>query len=198
MDAPSGVLNLVDVCWLKAEIGPTRRGYLLQARVKLHVPKNLVRLNRGELDDIDAVDLRIAAGRKFTDFLDNGLGLLIASQRAVDVFSNEKLTGWRTYPIALFDKNDRLLKEKYYIIGITGRAGPLDKEKSVKDWFTEKDGTQRWLRLKGLLFDPKTWDGSDFFVLQDYGAVLVNGKVLDVLKQAKLTGWEAISVKKWF
>ena len=132
------------------------------------------------------------AGRGMTDVL-GGIGPLLVSRRFVDFLETAKYTGWKAFPVKLKDKKGSPIKEKYFGLGILGRAGPLDQKRSR----VERSSPEIILTMKGIYFDPSTWDGSDFFLLQDLNANLVAGRVIEGLTAAKLTGWEATPLAKY-
>src|SRR5262245_11871693 len=46
-------------------------------------------------------------GKKFTDILDTGCaGLFLISENLKKILENNRFTGWKTYPIKLYDKKN--------------------------------------------------------------------------------------------
>lgn len=77
-----------------------------------------------------------------------------------ELFITNKLTGWSTYPIALYNKAGEICPG-YAGLSITGRCGPIDQQ-GGEVVPGQKPGKKYVLRI-GLYFDASTWDGSDFF-----------------------------------
>ncbi|MHC5054458.1 MAG: hypothetical protein ACYTKD_07055 [Planctomycetota bacterium] len=55
----------------------------------------------------------------------------------------------------------------------------------------ENTGRKSPLRMDGLHFDTANWDGSDFFTLEDADFCIVVRGVVEALREAEFTGWEA-------
>jgi hypothetical protein len=71
------------------------------------------------------LDFRITYGTKRNDFLGDGF-MPIVSQRVVDLFTQEKFTGWRTYPVRVFDKKGApLVGESFFGLTVHGRGGHM-------------------------------------------------------------------------
>jgi hypothetical protein len=140
------------------------------------------------------VRYRVTTGKDTIDFIGDDLAPLI-SENAVKVLSKSKLSGWSTYPVEVLKKNGRSWPNKYYGMSIKGRAGPIDMKRGVKETFKETDGRLTILSMHGLHFDTRSWDGSDFFCLQDSGFILVTKRVVEVLSREKLKGWKFRKLK---
>lgn len=155
------------------------------------------RIHRGQLEPEAPVELRASEGRMLTDVVRNSSGFLIVSKRLFDGFRARGFTGCRAFPVKLFDRKDRRVGHDYTGLAITGRSGPLDAARCVTKWSQAADGTRRPLSMSGLYFYLARWDGSDFFELEDWGAVLVTKRVVDTLAELKATGWAAVPVAEY-
>lgn len=145
-------------------------------------------LLRGEVLVEQPVEFRWESGRTPLDLLGTTYAaLLIASERFVTVLEKEGFTGWTTYPVFLHQKNGQILPG-YSGLSVTGRAGPIDPTRSrVEQLPPAVPGAEIVFAEVGMYFDPKTWDGSDFFIPQGTAAVCVTERVRAVLQKERLT-----------
>jgi hypothetical protein len=97
-------------------------------------------------------------------WLDRYTGALI-SQRVVAILQAASITGWTTYPIALFTLNGRRV-EGYSGLAVTGRCGAINWGRSQR--FVPEDKDQPFILCRGCFFDPDSWDGSDLFLWEPY------------------------------
>ena len=160
MGSSSIVVTLKGLFRLSSPPGLSGGGFWFQARKPADLDKPYARLHAGGVVKCKALEFRVTGGRKLTDVVGNSFMLLIVSGRLTALFRERGLTGWRTFPVRLFDRNDVRIKEDYCGLGITGRAGRLDTKRSVTEWFVRSDGTKSILSMKGLYFDVRKWDGS--------------------------------------
>ena len=109
------------------------------------------------------------------DFND-GVNFVI-SERFFKILSKNGLTGWKTYPVNIKNTN-----EKYYGFQITGKSGPLKKEK------------QKGFHV-GYEFDKKSWDGTDFFTPEKTHLGFLSQKAKEILNGEKLTNIEIENIK---
>jgi hypothetical protein len=86
---------------------------------------------------------------------------IIVQQRVVDLLKHHNLTGWRTYPVSVFDKSDQL-HGNYAGLQIIGRCGPEILSRATVELKRYPGG---WFpHFVGHYFDEATWDGSDLFM----------------------------------
>lgn len=66
-------------------------------------------------------------GKKFTDFLNTGYGsnLRPISDKVLEILIDNNITGWKTYPIQVFDKKGNEVPG-YHGFSIIGRCKDLD------------------------------------------------------------------------
>jgi hypothetical protein len=133
------------------------------------------------------VEARYAMGRtKPSDFIRTTLATpFIISDRVVEILKAGGFSGWRTYPIDLFDKGGVRIPG-YHGLAVHGRCGPVDDSRSVKlDKILPGGIFPRWY---GLFFDPATWDGSDVFMTSsDQAWVFVVEAVKRAFERAQVT-----------
>jgi hypothetical protein len=124
-------------------------------------------------------------GKKMCDILDTGfLSLFLISDRMKAILEENKLTGWKVYPIKLYDKKNNEIFG-YSGFSITGRCSPPSYAESE---IIEKQyvPTGPICKLyKGMTIN--NWDGSDFVLPQGRLRIIINKKAADILKKNKIT-----------
>ena len=88
------------------------------------------------------------------------------------------ITGWRTYPIELYDKKGNQTNGYcgFSVVGSGGSLGNLEQRR--------KDHVSR------LQFFIDQWDGSDFFMFENTLHLLTTQKVKDLFKKNKVDAVE--------
>ena len=117
-------------------------------------------------------------GDKLRDVLLGTTSLYLISDRFKNILNESGLTGWKSYPILLYDKNGRQI-EGYNGFSITGRAGNMHKFDAppIEQGYSPKSD--------GYYFKFDAWDGSDIFrvfphhiiITKRFSEVLLNHKV---------------------
>lgn len=130
------------------------------------------------------------AGSKFRDVLDTRYPpAYLISDRMKSLLEEHRITGWSCYPIELYDKKNARITG-YHGFSITGRAGAMDlSNQPIGEKRYREDGPVRKV-YKGGYFDIDTWDGSDFFILDNSYWVIVTARVVELLKKNKITALE--------
>lgn len=119
------------------------------------------------------------SGHNWHDFISNdGNFNYIVSQKVVDILIENKITGWSVFDVEVEDTD-----LKYYGFCVTGKVGPLTEEKSP--------GWQ-----KGYKLEYDTWDGSDFFIINDTCFLLVTEKVKRLFEKNEVTNIVFINIKE--
>ena len=124
------------------------------------------------------------SGKKMRDILDTRYPpLYLISDRFKTILEESRITGWKTYPISLFDKKGNLV-EGYNGFSITGRAGKMQKfdNPPLEYGYSEKSD--------GCYFDFETWDGSDIFNTEDSWFIIATERFIKVLVENKITASE--------
>lgn len=118
-------------------------------------------------------------GEKFRDVLGDGMLIVLVSERMERVLSENNLTGWKVYPIELFDRRGERIAG-YKGFSITGKGGvveyPIGCPPERRPFIT--DPQER-------LYNLKQWDGSDFFTIS--GSPYVTERAMHVMKKAKIS-----------
>lgn len=144
-------------------------------------------LFRGKLRETEQ-PLRLYAymGGQATDFLWTGLPPLVCvSERVVRLWREHKFTGWSVYPVEVYDRKGELLPD-YLGFAVTGPS--IKRDRSRSEIITKPPPTptgKSYQVYKGLYFDEKEWDGSDFFLVG--GAIVVTQPVRDACRRAKIS-----------
>ena len=109
---------------------------------------------------------------------------IIIADSVVQLLRSHGFTGWSLYPVSVRDKQKQQAPG-YSGLAVTGRCGNLEQSMSVEVPRIYPAGVfPVW---KGLLFDPASWDGSDFFMpAQRFGFVFVVEEVKKALERAKV------------
>lgn len=150
--------------------------------------KEINNLKRGNLILPVPVSYRYSGGETVPDdfiWTDN---CFLISERTKKTFEDFNLTGWKTYPIKLYDKKGNLING-YYGFAITGKVGPVDYTRSkIIAKPSMVLGKPNIVKI-GIYFDENSWDGSDFFIATP---ILVTNRVVEALKKArpKIKNWK--------
>lgn len=147
------------------------------------------KLFRGELEISSPIKFSYLMGKNLYDLVGMGYAIIhLLSNRVTNVLKEHQITGWKTYPIIMYDRKGGEIKD-YSIFSITGRCGSIDfsrSEKFIKDPYVPGGG--RAELLKGLYFDLNSWDGSDIFTAEGGTAfTFVTKKVRNLLVKYKAT-----------
>lgn len=116
----------------------------------------------------------IDEGSKWFDFLrfQDSANFAI-SKKVKELLEINNLTGWSCFPIIIENASDK----EYFCFQITSnKAGKILNKKELLNYIDEF-----------IKFDNSTWDGSDFFTLQETGIVACLPKVKNVLEKSKVT-----------
>lgn len=148
---------------------------LLRGNVVLTEPMKFVRSMGSRLGDIISTELAV---------------IWLVSDRIVELFQREGITGWKTYPVEVTGKGG-VPVTGYHGFAVTGRCGPIDPRRSVLKTLPPlvPGGEERRVRL-GLYFDMDTWDGSDIFVATNNNRVIVVERVKELLERNNIRGCE--------
>jgi len=126
------------------------------------------------------------SGKRFRDFLDNRtISFYLISERTVVLLEDNGITGWKTYPIELFDKKGNQVNG-YQGFSVIGRAGILDGIKERNE--------NRTSRLKFYL---DRWDGTDFFSFENTRHIITTQKVRDLFKKNKVDAVQFSPIEEW-
>lgn len=137
------------------------------------------------------LEFRHLYGKRYYDILHIGYAsLFLVSDRFLEVLETNHFTGWKSYPVRLFEKNGTEVFG-YNGFSVTGKAGKIDWEKSeVVQIPGPIDETVTYPYYKGALIDMSEWDGSDIFMPSNNWGKFITEPVYKALKKAKITNIE--------
>jgi len=106
------------------------------------------------------IELEQISGRKWTDILNPcSVGMYFVSKRFIDLLYQNNITGWRTYPIIIMDKDGKEVSD-YIGFSIIGKCGAIDYTKSeVSEKRRVPEGPLNRYYL-GLYVGMNEWDGT--------------------------------------
>lgn len=126
-------------------------------------------------------------GNKLHDLLDTGWpSLYLISDKMKITLEENKLLGWRIFPIIVYDKQKNEV-QGYHGLTNLGRCGPIDFSKSELQMKSMVENGPVSKYYKGLYVGLNKWDGTDFFMAKGYFSHIVTKKTMEVIKKAKLT-----------
>lgn len=134
------------------------------------------------------LEFRHKCGKRYYDILHIGYPtLFLVSDRFLKVLEMNHFTGWKSYPVRLFEKNGMEVFG-YNGFSVTGKAGKIDWEQSeVIQIPGPIDRTITYPYYKGIPIDMSQWDGSDIFMAEGKRFYFLTEQVYKVLKKAKIT-----------
>ncbi|HEY1685611.1 MAG TPA: hypothetical protein VGG19_12665 [Tepidisphaeraceae bacterium] len=144
-------------------------------------------LIRGEITPDSPISYVEYMGSNLLDVIGTAkVGRYILSERLFERFDKEGFTGWISYPVHITRKDGTLL-EGYRGLSITGRCADWDPKSG--ELISEKlgGGLGDYLQVKGLYFNPSSYDGSDFFMFESRYFICITKRVRDVLLDMKAT-----------
>src|SRR5688572_7826261 len=146
------------------------------------------RLIMGEFDRITfPVLFEYDSGRDLFDILECGWpSLLLISAKLKAILEANNFSGWKTYSVEVFSKNNEKI-EGYYGFSVIGRSGPIDY--SLSSIFEKKliESGPSGKFYKGQYFNTDTWDGNDFFLPKSYFGIIVTERVATILSMEKIS-----------
>ena len=153
--------------------------------IGLNIDDNL-KLIKGDFTNIDfPMRFKQHFGKKLNDILDTEHpGFYLISDRMRTILEAAKLTGWKTFPIVLYDKHwDEI--PNYHGFSTTGKSGPIsyDNCEIIEKRYVPNGPICKF--YKGLFIDK--WDGSDFFTPEGNYGTFITKKAADVLREHKIS-----------
>lgn len=125
------------------------------------------------------------SGSRRADALGTTGASMLVSPRVLAVLDGR--TGWSRVRARIALRDGSVIDD-YAALRITGRSGPLDRSLSDPVMLPPAaPGGRPTPGLRGLRFDPSTWDGSDVFRPERTQLVIVTADVAEALRRAKLT-----------
>ena len=151
------------------------------------------KLIKGTYKDINfPVTFKQKHGKKFTDILDTGWpSLYLISDKTKTVLEEGHLTGWKTFPIKLYDENGNDIPG-YHGFSITGKCSPVTYESCaiIEKRMIPNGPICKF--YKGIFIND--WDGSDFFTPEGTYETFITEKSANILKKNKITNLKLINL----
>ncbi|MFN8149665.1 MAG: hypothetical protein U0R24_00875 [Solirubrobacterales bacterium] len=163
-----------------------RNALRLSSRELLH---NDLALLRGEVQPSEPIEFVRDEGSDARDWVGTTYATLqLVSPKFLRLLDEHGFTGWTTFPVELALDISQAL-EGYRGLAITGRCGRIEEEMSERITLPPPvpQGHSR-PGLRGLCFEPDSWDGSDLFMPEDSAWVLATEQVIGALKYAGIVG----------
>jgi hypothetical protein len=142
-------------------------------------------LFRGNLRFDYPLKLGAYSGGQATDIMWSAFPPLVCiSNRIMNLLQDNGVTGWSTYPVELFGRKGEPIPG-YHGFSITGPEYKRDRSRSTILTKQAVPGGKPYQVYKGLFFEEKKWDGSDFFIV--FNQHIVTNKVHDIFKKNKIS-----------
>ena len=107
----------------------------------------------------------------------------LVSNRVIELLRENTITGWKNYPISLFDKKGNVI-EGYSGFSVVGKGGKFTQ---FWDYGYVVESNKSYVKSRGI-YDISQWDGSDIFLVHDY--IVITGRVMKLMKSIKVTAVE--------
>lgn len=126
-------------------------------------------------------------GNRNLDLVNAANGLFLLSNRIIEIFKNNHITGWNSLPAEIHMGKGEII-HNYSLLTIHSKLVKIEYEKSesvLKQPFTPA-GKSIWIK-RGLPFDINGWDGSDIFSAENTLFTFITEKVQNLLIENKCT-----------
>lgn len=125
--------------------------------------------------------LRVELEENVTDFMWT-IEETFITDRVARLFKEAGFTGYELKPVEVVNRRD-ITVWGFNVIGRGGKAQGLQLK-----YRCEACGVERYSGYEnGIIFDEKEWDGSDFFMIDGWGVILITEKVKDFIENNSLT-----------
>ena len=161
---------------------------LVSSTIQAHPTDHIdhLKLIKGNYQGTDfPVSFKQEYGKKFCDILDTGFaGFFLISERMRKVLEENNLTGWKVFPIKLYDKKGNEITG-YHGFSVVGQSGPTSYKKSeiIEKRLVPHGPLCQY--YKGVNID--NWGGTDFFTPEGTYQTFITKKAADILKKSKIT-----------
>jgi len=126
-------------------------------------------------------------GNRNLDLVNAANGLFLLSNRIIEIFKNNQITGWNSLPAEIHMGKGEIIND-YSLLTIHSKLVKIEYENSenvLKQPFTPA-GKPIWIK-RGLPFDINKWDGSDIFSAENTLFTFITEKVQNLLIENKCT-----------
>lgn len=134
-------------------------------------------------------------GKQITDFFwTDYVGVYCVSLRVIELLEKNQITGWTTYPVELWGKNQERIPD-YFGFAVTGKECRRDMTKGriiqLAPFFP---GAKPRAVYLGAYFVESDWDGSDFFWVNNFVNEVVTKRVRDLFVKNHVTNVKLVSL----
>lgn len=142
-------------------------------------------LSRGILPSAEPVIFEYSCGSRPDDFVGTGWAVVhLISERFKALLVEERFMGWGCYSVEVHDYLGESISG-YHGLSVMGQCGPIEDSRSTEQLKSYPAGPfPIWM---GLYFDLSTWDGSDIFMPEGTGHIIVTERVRESIMTARLT-----------
>jgi hypothetical protein len=124
-------------------------------------------------------------GGKETDIMwSDSIHIIAISENIQSLLLANQITGWKTYPITVFNREGIELKG-YSGLSIIGKECRRDRSRSQIITKQAVPNGEPFDVYKGLYFDESDWDGSDIFLVQ-HNRIVVTERVRKIFIKNKI------------
>lgn len=152
---------------------------------------NDINLVEGNYERINfPVIFKQSCGKNLTDILDTEyISLYLISDRMKRILEKNKLTGWKIYPIKLYDNKEKEIFG-YHGFSVTGHCGAIDYKKSEIIEKRRIPTGPICKFYKGLHIGLDQWNETDFFIPENILEIIITKRAAEVLKNEKITNMD--------
>lgn len=146
------------------------------------------RIVKGDYTGIDLpIIFKQSSGKKWTDVLmPNSVSMYVVSQRFIEMLEKNDITGWKSYPVTILDKEEKEISG-YIGFSVIGESGAVDYSKSEVYEKQLVPNGPKTKYYRGLYVDLDKWDGTDFFMPQGTLNIIITEKVKQLINIHKIT-----------
>lgn len=147
-------------------------------------------LLRGLLQPRTAMPFERRSGKRLCDVIWTTMMLPLVSRHFISLLKKEQFGKWATYPITLKDQEGGPI-DHYVGFAVLGRSAPIDYFRcqiEMRDPIVPGLPKNEW--AIGLYIKDDQWDGSDIFVPDDSGYIIVTEQVRCALMELNIPNVE--------
>jgi len=154
--------------------------------------------NKADRVDIEVVIRDVA----HLDDIEQAFTTLLGSQTVQEVVNHNNLTGMEFYsPLGYSIDTTKQGAEqmvaqcrdelRFQVMHVVGRGGSIAESSDVHlAKSCSLCGWEEWSQPEnGIIVDESQWDGSDFFYVNEFGAMLMSERAVDILPSARLCNY---------
>lgn len=151
----------------------------------------LLKVFRGEIQPETPIRLIQKRGKEIMNILwSTSINIFVVSEKVIELFDAQGITGWRTYSVEIYTKRKNLLSG-FYGFAITGRAGSLDISRGeIIAKPPPRVGGKSYEVLKGFYLQEDQWDCSDLCISRFGGRIIATNRITNLMLNEKIDNVE--------